>query len=185
VGQEGQPLGTYDFASDERRAKRVAREMMRMTRTINAETISQLPDRVDPGLEVACATCHRGVTRPVPLPRLMTTTVAAAGADSAIRLYRTLRERYYGRDAYDFGEGSLVDAALALAQERRHDEALALLALDNEFYPQGADLMFATGEVQRARGDTAAAIRAYREALSRNARHPGARQRLTQLGQQP
>lgn len=185
VGQEGQPLGSYDFASDERRAKLVAREMMRMVETINTQTIAAIPGRADTGLRVTCTTCHRGVARPVPLERLVTLTVAGAGTDSAIRLYRGLRDRYYGQDAYDFGEQTLIDAALTLSQARNHEAALALLALDNEYYPQGSDLMVATGEVERARGDTAAAIRAYREALARNPRNPSARQRLTQLGQQP
>ena len=35
IGEEGQPLSTYDFASDDKAAKLKAREMMRMVRTIN------------------------------------------------------------------------------------------------------------------------------------------------------
>ncbi len=185
VGQEGQPLETYDFASDEKRNKGVARDMLRMTRTINEETIAKLPDRADPTLEVTCLTCHRGVARPVPLERIMVQTTVAAGADSAVKAYRALREAYYGRAAYDFGERTLIAAAQQLAQQRQLDAALALLVLDDEFYPKGSELMLVMGDIYRTRGDTAAAITAYRESLTRNPRNQPARQRLTQLGQQP
>jgi hypothetical protein len=61
-------------------------------------------EHTEPSVQVTCATCHRGVSRPMPLETLMQATATAAGADSATRLYRALRERYYGRDSYDFGE---------------------------------------------------------------------------------
>jgi hypothetical protein len=54
----------------------------------------------------------------------------AAGADSAVRAYRALRERYYGRAAYDFGEASLNVAAFRLGRERHFTEAFALLDLN-------------------------------------------------------
>jgi tetratricopeptide (TPR) repeat protein len=185
LGEEGQPLTTYDFASDERRGKLVAREMMRMTQAINEQTIARLPERPDSSLQVTCATCHRGVSRPVPLERIIVQATVASGADSAVRAYRALRETYYGRAAYDFSERTLVAAAQQLSQQQRFGDALALLDLDNEFYPRGAELMLATGDVHRARGDTASAVKAYRETLIRNPRSQPARQRLTQLGQQP
>lgn len=185
VGEEGQPLSSYDFVSDQPRGKRVAREMIRMTRAINEQTIAKLPERPDTSLAVTCATCHRGVARPVPLDRIVVQAAQAGGADSGVRVYRALRQTYYGRAAYDFSERTLVSAAEQLAQQRSYDAALALLALDNEFYPRGAELMLAMGEVYRAKGDTAAAIKAYRETLVRDPRARPARERLTQLGQQP
>lgn len=185
LGEEGQPLTSYDFVSDERRGKVVAREMIRMTGAINEQTIARLPERPDSSLQVTCATCHRGVARPVPLERIIVQAAVASGADSAVRAYRALRETYYGRAAYDFSEGTLVSAAQQLSQQQRFGDALALLDLDNEFYPRGAELMLATGDVHRARGDTASAVKAYRETLVRNPRSQPARQRLTQLGQQP
>jgi predicted negative regulator of RcsB-dependent stress response len=121
----------------------------------------------------------------VPLERIIVQAAVASGADSAVRAYRALRETYYGRAAFDFSEGTLVTAAQQLSQQQRFGEALALLDLDNEFYPRGVELMLATGDVHRARGDTASAVKAYRETLVRNPRSQPARQRLTQLGQQP
>src|SRR6266511_4113192 len=110
--------------------KLVARQMMRMVEEITRR-LDTLPehDHTGPNLQVTCATCHRGVSRPMPLATLIQETATSAGADSVTRLYRALRERYYGRDAYDFGEPSLNIAACRLARARRFDEAFALLRL--------------------------------------------------------
>jgi hypothetical protein len=185
VGEEGQPLASFDFVSDERRNKQVAREMIRMVQRINEQTLARITDRPDTTVQVTCQTCHRGVARPIPLEQIVVQAVRGAGLDSAIRAYRALRTRYFGSDAYDFSERSLVRAAATLAQAREFEPALGLLALDNEFYPRGSEVMVASGDVQRARGDTAAAIRSYREALTREPGNQAARQRLSQLGQQP
>ncbi|MFQ5701328.1 MAG: c-type cytochrome [Acidobacteriota bacterium] len=65
---EGDDLSTYDFPSDEKREKRVARRMIRMVRGINKNTISKLPpdpDHVsDEPVRVRCVTCHR--RKPIP-----------------------------------------------------------------------------------------------------------------------
>ncbi len=186
VGEEGRPLDSYDFASDDRRNKLVAREMLRMVQTINEQTMANLPERPTPGVQVRCATCHRGVTRPFPLTDLLVQAVGAGGADSAVRAYRALRREYYGRDAYDFDERTLNDAAATLVSAgRRFDAALALLALNEEFNPGRASVMFTRGEVFRVRGDTAAAVAAYRSALERDPQDFGARRRLADLGQRP
>lgn len=61
VGEEGQPLTSYDFASDEVELKLTARQMLRMVNAINTEHLAPLgPERA----EVGCATCHRGERLP-------------------------------------------------------------------------------------------------------------------------
>ena len=64
VGREEQPLDSVNFASDDRRPKRVARVMMHMVMHINEEHLAEVTDRPKPVVEVRCATCHRGVARP-------------------------------------------------------------------------------------------------------------------------
>src|SRR4051794_35695374 len=62
VGTEGQPLSTFDFASDAKDHKKIARDMMRLAQHINTEhlpAITGLPDA-----KVTCFTCHRGATKP-------------------------------------------------------------------------------------------------------------------------
>ena len=93
VGQPGTPLPQIDFASDEKRAKLVAREMMRMVQDVNRR-LDSIPARPTPAVTVTCATCHRGVSRPVPLANIITEVATASGADSAIRVYRSLRAQH-------------------------------------------------------------------------------------------
>lgn len=186
VGEENQPLDRYDFAADDRRPKLVAREMIRMVADINQRTLASLPNRPAPGVDVTCATCHRGVTRPMAIGDVLAQAVAAGGQDSAVGAYRALRTRYYGTAAYDFSEQPLNDIALTLAgRTRQYDAALAMMSLGAEFFPTSADVQAITGEVYRMKGDTTAAVQAYRAALQRNPQHPVASRRLAEIGPRP
>jgi tetratricopeptide (TPR) repeat protein len=185
VGQEGQPLTQFDFASDDKPTKVKARIMFQMVQAINGQHLSQLATRETPPIEVTCQTCHRGVAVPRPLGDVLQAAVQGGGLDSAVRAYRALRERYYGRAAYDFGEFTLIGVTQPLTRDRRFDEALGLLRLNAEFYPQSSQTQTSMGEVFRTKGDTASAIAAYRQALQLNPNDGGARQRLRDLGQQP
>jgi hypothetical protein len=184
VGDEGMPLERFDFAKDEKRPKLVARQMMRMVQEINRR-LDTIPGRETPGLAVTCATCHRGVSRPVPLNVLLTDIAVAAGADSAIRAYQALRQRYYGRDAYDFSEFSLNSAAFRLGRARRYDDAFALLGLNEELYPGSSAMYVFRGNINLMRGDTTAAAAAFREAIRRDSTNAEARGRLRAIGRQP
>lgn len=186
VGEEGLPLEKFDFARDEKRTKLVARQMMRMVEEIN-QRIDTLPHGTDhehQAVTVTCATCHRGVSRPVPLFQLMVdaATATGGGADSAIRLYRTLRQRHYGRDAYDFGEGSLNTAAFRVGRANKLDDAFALLRLNEELFPASSGLSVFRGNINLMKGDTAAAAAAYREAIRRDSTNLEARGRLRDIG---
>ena len=182
VGEDG-PLDRVDFVSDEKRTKQVARQMMRMVQDINRR-LDSLPQRPTPGVMVSCQTCHRGVARPVPLAALLSQTAIASGSDSAIRAYRALRQRYYGRDAYDFSEFSLNSAALATGRAGKHDDALALLRLNEEMFPNAASTFVTRGNVLLQRGDTAGAEAAYRAALAKDPQSE-ARGRLRDIGKAP
>jgi hypothetical protein len=178
------PLDRFDFASDDKRTKRVARQMMRMVEEVNRR-LDTIPGRASGGLPVTCATCHRGVSRPVPLNTLLVDAAKAAGADSAIRAYRALRERYFGRDAYDFGEFSLNSAAFRLGQDGRYDDAYALLRLNEELFPGSSAMYVFRGNIDLRRGDTTAAADAFREALRRDSTNAEARLRLRNIGRSP
>jgi hypothetical protein len=184
VGEEGTPLERTDFAADDKRTKLVARQMMRMVQEINRR-LDTLPERASPTLAVTCATCHRGVSRPVPLNVLMTEVATTAGVDSAIRAYGAMRRRYYGRDAYDFGEFSLNSAAFRLGRARKFDDAFALLRLNEEMFPGSSGMYVFRGNVELMRGDTTAAAAAFREAIRRDTTNTEARGRLRAIGRQP
>ena len=184
VGQEGQQLGQFDFASDEKRTKLVARQMMLMTQEINRR-VDTLPGRATPGLQVTCTTCHRGVSRPAPLATVMSEIGTLSGADSAVRAYKALRNRYYGRAAYDFGEESLNTAAFRLGQTGKFDEAFALLGVNEEQYPRSSGLAVFRGNISLMRADTAAAEAAFREAVRRDSTNGEAKGRLRAIGRVP
>ncbi len=135
VGEEGRPLETYDFPSDDKLPKRKARDMLRMVEAINQQHLAGLEERAEPAVVVQCATCHRGVREPRPLQDLLLAAYRAAGLDSALAVYRGLRERYYGRAAYDFGEVPLADAGAALWSMERLADAVRLLELNVELNP--------------------------------------------------
>jgi Photosynthetic reaction centre cytochrome C subunit len=184
VGEEGMPLERFDFAIDEKRTKLVARQMMGMVQEINRR-LDTIPGRTSAGIQVSCVTCHRGVSRPLPLATLLADAALAAGADSAIRAYRSLRNRYYGRDAYDFGETSLNTAAFRLGRAGKYDEALALLKLNEEMFPKSSGMYVFRGNINLMKGDTSAAVAAFREAVRRDPSNGEARGRLQAIGRQP
>jgi hypothetical protein len=181
VGQEGQPLAQFDFASDQKRNKLVARQMLRMVAEINAR-LDTIPERGQPPVTATCMTCHRGVNRPVPLFALIQEAAVTASADSAIRAYKALRARYYGRDAYDFSESSLSTAAFRTARAGKPGEALTLLRYNEELFPNSSAMSVFKGNIQLMKGDTAAAEAAFREAIRRDSTNAEARGRLQAIG---
>ena len=158
--------------------------MMRMVEEINRR-LDTIPGRASSGLQVTCATCHRGVNRPAPLYTLIVDAAKAAGADSAVRAYRALRARYYGGSAYDFGEASLNTAAFRLGRDKKFDEALAILRLNEEMFPGSSGMYVFRGNIDLMRADTVAAAAAFREAVKRDSTNGEAKGRLQAIGQKP
>ena len=70
VGEPGTDFLEWDFASDAKPNKGVAREMMRMSWAINHETLPAIDGLANPDREwrVTCWTCHRGETVPATAP---------------------------------------------------------------------------------------------------------------------
>ncbi len=181
VGQQGQPLSSYDFASDEKPAKAKARVMLRMVRSINGEHLPRLATRRDPPVTVACATCHHGIAIPRPLQQLVLTAWDAGGADSADAAYRALRQRYYGSAAYDFGEVPLADVAEELGERGRFADAVRMAVLNTEFSPNSGFAHRQAAEAHVSAGDTAAAVKSLERALEIRAEDGQARRRLGEL----
>lgn len=68
LGEEGQPLEQFDFVSDARPTKNIARNMMRLSAEINGRLAKDMPDAPAKGYQVTCYTCHRGALHPVHAP---------------------------------------------------------------------------------------------------------------------
>jgi tetratricopeptide (TPR) repeat protein len=165
VGEEGKPLSTYDFKSDEKHPKEAARVMLGMVAAINGAQLGKLEHRHEPRITVTCATCHRGVSEPRPLQQVLMIAYDSGGADAAEKKYRELRERYYGRASYDFGEVPLADVANALRQKSMTD-ALRFHALNTEFAPNSAFAHRQAGQAYLAAGDTTKAIASFERAIT-------------------
>ena len=183
VGEEGKPLTTFDFTGDQKRTKVVARQMMLMVQEINRR-LDSIPGHTS-GLQVTCSTCHHGASRAVPLSTVVVEVATAAGADSAVRAYRALRSRLYGRDTYDFGESSLNTAAFRLGRANKFDEAFAMLRLNEEMFPNSSGMYVFRGNISLMRADTTAAEAAFREAVRLDPTNAEAKGRLTAIGKQP
>ena len=181
VGREGAPLDSLKFASDDKRTKRAARVMIDMVNHINEEHLADVPDRPEPHVVVKCETCHRGVARPRLLADELALYLVDSGLTATTRYYRELREHYYGSEAYDFRELPLVDLARSEARAKRVDNAIGLLALASEFFPNSGMTPAAKGDVYLQKGDTAVALASYREALAKDSTLEFVRSRIQQL----
>ncbi len=115
--------------------KEIARAMMAMTRDINLKIQAATNKPAGEATEVQCVTCHRGVTIPGQLIDILLKTAAEKGTPAAIAQYRELRARYYGRQSYDFGEGTLRILAQRVGY-RDADEEIAVLQVNLEFNPK-------------------------------------------------
>src|SRR5262245_55005665 len=127
-----------DFALDDKPEKKTARVMMEMTHELNEKYIGTLEDHSDPPIKVECATCHRGIAHPRPLADVLKLAYAKGGVDSTRARYSALRDRYYGRAAYDFGEVPIAEAAQAVADSGHVPDAAKLLAFNLEMNPESA-----------------------------------------------
>jgi tetratricopeptide (TPR) repeat protein len=154
VGEEGQDIATYRFASDDKPAKRKARTMLQLVQDVNGRYLSALETRQDPPVRVECVTCHRGTTAPRTLRDVLLLAYRAKGLDSVITAYRGLRTRYYGRSTYDFGEVPLADVASQLWDQERAADAVALFTLNVEMNPTSgfAERLHASYAITRAFG---------------------------------
>jgi tetratricopeptide (TPR) repeat protein len=164
VGEEGKPLSTYNFKADEKPEKEKARTMLRMVAAINGDYLAKLPTRREPTVNVACVTCHRGVAVPRTLQQTLVAAYDAGGADSAEAAYKSLRQRYYGRAAYDFGEVALADVGAVLRQRGKTADALRFYVLNTVMSPQSAFAFTQAAQAQLAAGDTTAAAASLQKA---------------------
>lgn len=185
VGREGEPLNTFDFASDDRPTKRTARTMIRMVRQINTEYLAKLPNRTAPSLQVRCETCHHGHNLPETLPDVLSAELSKNGLEAAIQKYQALKAQYYGGWAFDFSERSLNGFSQQLAAAGKTAEAIAFLKVNAEAYPKSPVIPFLLGEAYLKAGDKTAAAASYRKALEANPDNPVAKKRLSELEPTP
>ncbi len=157
-------LEGVDFASDELKTKKVSREMMKMVGEINDRLVPAAG--IEAPVRVRCVTCHRGVTQPQSLDRLLLAVAQDKGVGAAIGKYRELREQYYGSGAYSFSAGTLNTVAESLARERDDLEgAITFMKVNVEVNPTAARSHLLLGQFQASHGEKDAAIASMEKSL--------------------
>ena len=134
VGDMERPVEDWDFASDDKPAKRKARVMMAMVQAINTEHLADLESRSIPPTRVNCMTCHAGRMDPRPLTTVLREVYAIGGIDSLTSRYRQLYTTYFGSAAYDFTVGVLGGLAMDLGARGEWTDAVAVAQLERETF---------------------------------------------------
>jgi hypothetical protein len=183
VGEEGQPLSTYDFASDDKDTKETARTMMRMVQAINGEYLADLPTTHE-AMQVACITCHHGVTHPQQLENVLADYLPEHGVDSTLAYYDRLRGQYFGGSSYDFQEPTLIRLAQELINQEKAQDALAFLDLNAGLFPESSETFALQGEAYLLLDDHAAAVASLEKALALNPNNRRLQERLEDVKNQ-
>jgi hypothetical protein len=166
VGDEGASLATYDFASDDKPAKRIAREMILMVQAINETHLAN--SESSHTVDVTCTTCHRGVSRPYPIERIIANTLEEEGQEEAVNTYKSMRDRHYGSFAYDFTVGNLARFADGLLSEDNQSDGIAFHRLNTELHPGSSQAWSGLAGGYAVAGDTLRAVSLYEHALVLN-----------------
>jgi hypothetical protein len=177
AGVNGALPGGFDFASDDKAAKRATRQMVTMLRAINGMTPQAVAKPANQVAQVQCFSCHRGMTTPPePLRDVLDRTTSGQGLPAAIARYRELRNKNLGSAAYDFSDAAMSESgsgthglpgyALQLVFNGKPDAALAWLDLNLEYYPASAATWKTKALVQAIKGDMAGAAASVEKAIA-------------------
>jgi len=172
-GEEGKPLGTYDFASDENPNKDRAREMLRMLGSVNDHL-----DKIEPSgakrVNMWCHTCHSGRPRPMTLAEELGETYQAKGLEAGLAHYAELKKNYYGKGAYNFGEASLNDMGYGLLGNSDTNTAI-------EQFPDSGNAWDSLAEAYMKSGDKKLAEKYYEKSLELNPQNQNAKDMLKKI----
>lgn len=164
VGEEGKPLATYDFASDENPNKERAREMLRMLGSVN-DHLKKIEPSGPQRVNMWCTTCHRGRPRPTSLGEEMREAYDAGGVEAMNARYHELRDQFYGAGTLDFGEEGLNSFGYRLLRAGDTAGALAAFRLNVDEHPDAGNLWDSLAEAYLATGQREIAEIYYRKSL--------------------
>ena len=180
VGEEGEPLSTYDFPSDDNPNKVRAREMLRLLGSVN-EHLQNIQPSGDQPVNMWCHTCHRGRPRPMTLEEELGETYRGRGIDDALVLYAELKSEYYGRGAYNFGENALNAFGYEVLGNEDTEAAIKVFTVNTEQFPESANVWDSLAEAYMEAGDNESAIQYYSKSLELNPDNDNAKAKLEDL----
>ena len=185
--EPGRPIqvNQLNLASDANPRKNVARFMLRMTDSLNRVVLASLPERRTPPVSMTCMTCHRQSPVPTTIEAVIAETYGKSGIDSAIARYRALRSTDLASGKFNFGEQPMSDLARRLGEQGRHADAIRLLEMTQEFFPNSANIDLQIAELHVAAGNRDTAVTRLRAVLAKNPNDQRAREALRRLGVEP
>src|SRR5881397_3461301 len=168
--------GRLDFASDEKREKRVARQMILLRDSINVMLPAVVGKPAGAGptalaghpgapIRVLCSSCHHGLPIPRSIADVVTDAATSGGAAAGLAKFRELRTQYYGGQQYDFSQNGLLTIAQRAMTATNPDDAMAYLQANLEYYPKSARTYQAMAQARNAKGDKQGAIRDLEKAV--------------------
>jgi tetratricopeptide (TPR) repeat protein len=178
-GDEGKPLGTYDFPSDENPNKNRAREMLRMLQSIN-DHLKNIQPSGDQRVNVWCHTCHRGRPRPMTLEEELAEQYRKKGVEPALDYYADLKQKYYGRGPYDFGENALNNFGYEVLKNDPAG-AVQVFRLNAAEFPQSGNVWDSLAEAYMKSGNSKEAEEYYQKAVTRDPTDKNAKDMLRKL----
>jgi len=164
VGGTATDLTGMNFASDDKKEKKIARAMIAMVKEINGPLLKKTG--IENPVQVKCVTCHHGVTRPESLADVLKRDFEKGGVDSVKADYLALKAKHYGGAAYDFKPRTLNEVAEWLSNQKNlNDAAIAIMQFNIEQDPTPAYSYNLLGRLQATKGDKPAAIVSLKKAI--------------------
>jgi tetratricopeptide (TPR) repeat protein len=183
-GEEGKPLSTYDFASDENPNKNRAREMYRMLGDIS-DHLKKIEPSGDKRVNMWCHTCHHGRPRPMTLDEELSEQYRTKGLQAALDDYADLKKRFYARSAYDFTEGSLNAFGYDILEKKDFPGAIQVFKLNAETFPTSGNVWDSLAEAYMKSGDLKSAQQNYEKALTLDPANENAKEMLKKIKEPP
>ena len=172
VGEDTQPITEYDFASDEKATKLIAREMLQLVNTINASVNSLDRGADHEFVEVSCVTCHRGQNRPRLIEDILAVELAEGGLAAFEAKYNELKTQHYGGFTYNFSGGMLGAFANNIATAGDMQLAQSIHDLNIRTFPNDPNVRFELVNMYQGVGDFESMLRALQEIKSMAPNYP-------------
>jgi tetratricopeptide (TPR) repeat protein len=109
----------------------------------------------------------------------LSTTIAASGVDAAVKQYHDLKGAQ--PTVYNFDEDELNSLGYRLLNAKKFKEAIRILQLNVEAYPQSGNVYDSLGEAYMDAGNKPLAIANYQKSLLLNPKNGGAVSMLRKL----
>ncbi len=109
----------------------------------------------------------------------LSVTLASGSVEQAVQKYHSVKASEPA--TYNFDEGQLNALGYQLIQDKKFDEAIRILQLNVEAYPQSSNVYDSLGEAYLDEGDKPQAIANYQKSLQLNPKNRGAARMLQKL----